>query len=379
MENFTVYNPTKVVFGKNVITQLSRTVLKFGKNVLLVYGMGSIKANGIYKEVIAQLHKAGVKVVEYSGIKPNPVVDDVKLATDLGIEKGIDVIVAVGGGSVIDSAKIISLCIPGNLDGWDVMKVNVKPVSAIPLITVLTLAATGTEMNCYAVLQNNKTREKTGFGNDLAFPKYSFLDPRYTFTVPAEQTAYGVVDMIAHALEGFFGYGECTLTDHFTGSIIKQAMHYGRLALKEPCNYNYRANLMWAATCALNGMTSYGRTSADWGPHDIGHILSFLYDTPHGASLSIAYPAWLKLQRTRIPHRIKDLGKLLFSTNSINQTIGKFEEYFSQINCPVRLSEIGIGSDKKNEILSLMIRNKVNGFVHKLNKADYEKILNLMK
>ena len=192
--------------------------------------------------------------------------------------------VAVGGGSVIDSAKIIALCLKEECDIWEVMTGRYSPLSALPLIAVLTLAATGTEMNGTAVLQNHKTREKIGYKNELIYPVHSFLDPTYTLTVPASQTAYGIVDLVAHCLEAWFGEGEASLSDRFVLAIIREAMEYGPLLMKDPGNFELRAKIMWAATTALNNTTMHGKKSGDWGVHRMGHVLSFLYDTPHAAS-----------------------------------------------------------------------------------------------
>ncbi len=379
MENFVAYNPVKVHFVKEVINNLGSTIASYGKKILLVYGKGSVKKNGSYNDVIAQLEKFGMKVIEFSGIKPNPLVKDVQKAIQVGIANSVDMIVALGGGSVIDSAKIISLCIPANLDPWKVMKSRAFPKESIPLITVLTLAATGTEMNAAAVLQNMETGEKTGYFNPMAYPKHSFLDPVYTYSVSHEFTAYGIVDLIAHAFESFFATGEAKLSDRFVQAVILEAMQFAIPVLKEPNNYENRANIMWAATCALNGITSYGRSgSGDWGVHDIGHTLSLLYDVPHGASLSIAYPAWFKLQKDRIPDRMKKLAKLIFNSNSCEDFIIKLETFFRQINAPVCLSDINIDKSKKQEIIETMDKNKVNGYFQKLSPEDLEKIVELM-
>jgi len=379
MENFVAYNPVKVHFGKEIVANLGKTIKDYGKKVLLVYGKGSVKKNGSYNDVIQQLEKFGMEITEFSGIKANPLVDDVQKAIDIGIDKNIEMVIALGGGSVIDSAKIIALCIPSNLDPWKVMKMKAFTRSSLPLITILTLAATGSEMNAAAVLQNRETGEKIGYFNPLAYPKHSFLDPVYTYSVSSEYTAFGIVDLIAHAFESFFVDGEANLSDRFVQSVILEAMRYAIPVLKEPENYDNRANIMWAATCALNGMTSYGRAgSGDWGVHDIGHTLSFLYDTPHGASLSIAYPAWLKLQKDRIPDRIKRLAKLMFNSNSCDDFIIKLETFFRQINAPVRLSEINIDKSQKQEIINLMVKNKVNGYFQKLSTDDLEQIVELM-
>ncbi|HKL08398.1 MAG TPA: iron-containing alcohol dehydrogenase [Bacteroidales bacterium] len=378
MENFTAYNPTKLHFGKNVVEQLGEAAQEYGKKILLMYGKGSIKKNGIYDQVIKQLISFNAEVIEYSGIKSNPLVDDVNEAAQLGKLNNIDLIVAVGGGSVIDSAKITALSIANNTDPWAIMKFKVKPKTTIPLIAVLTLAATGSEMNGAAVLQNHETDEKKGFVSSLNYPKHSFLDPTYTFSVPNDYTAYGIVDLIAHSLEGFFGEGDATLTDRFVEAIIKEAMEYGPKVLSEPENYEYRANIMWAATNALNGLTNHGRKSGDWGVHDIGHNLSYLFDTPHGATLSIAYPAWLKLQKERIPKRIAKLGEHLYGTSSVDKTIKNLEDFFQSLGSPIKLSDIGIGKDKKETIIQQMIKTETNGMVHKLNDDDRKKIVELM-
>jgi len=378
MENFTAYNPTKLHFGKDVIEQLGEAAQEYGKKVLLMYGKGSVKKNGIYDKVIKQLKSFNAEVIEYSGIKSNPLVDDVNEAAQLGKLNNIDLIVAVGGGSVIDSAKITALSIANNTDPWAIMKFKVKPKTTIPLIAVLTLAATGSEMNGAAVLQNHETDEKKGFVSSLNYPKHSFLDPTYTFSVPKDYTAYGIVDLIAHSLEGFFGEGDATLTDRFVEAIIKEAMEYGPKVLSEPENYEYRAKIMWAATNALNGLTNHGRKSGDWGVHDIGHNLSYLFDTPHGATLSIAFPAWLKLQKERIPERIAKLGEHLYGTSSVDKTIKNLEDFFQSLGSPIKLSDIGIGKDKKETIIQQMIKTETNGMVHKLNDDDRKKIVELM-
>ena len=378
MENFIAYNPTKLHFGRDVVEQLGEASQEFGKKILLMYGKGSIKKNGIYDQVIKQLNSYNAEIIEYSGIKSNPLVDDVNEAAQLGKLSNIDLIVAVGGGSVIDSAKITALSIANNTDPWAIMKFKVKPKSTIPVIAVLTLAATGSEMNGAAVLQNHETDEKKGFVSSLNYPKHSFLDPTYTFSVPKDYTAYGIVDLIAHSLEGFFGKGDATLTDRFVEAIIKEAIEYGPKVLSEPDNYEYRAKIMWAATNALNGLTNHGRKSGDWGVHDIGHNLSYLFDTPHGATLSIAFPAWLKLQKERIPERIAKLGEHLYGNSSVDKTIENLEYFFQSISSPIKLSDIGIKEDKKEMIIQQMIKTETNGMVHKLNDDDRKKIVELM-
>jgi alcohol dehydrogenase YqhD (iron-dependent ADH family) len=336
---------------------------------------------GYFDLVLEEFKKANIKVIEYKGIKPNPVIDDVKKASELAKNEKVDFIVALGGGSVIDSAKIISLGVTNDFDIWDIVTNKVKPVKPLPLIAILTLAATGTEMNAAAVVQNTKTEQKIGYYNPLIFPKESFLDPEYTFSVPQNHTAFGIVDLISHSLEAFFAFGDATLSDRFVGAIIQEAMYYAPLVLTEPKSYKYRAKIMWAATCALNGTTSHARkTSGDWAVHDIGHAISFLYDTPHGATLSIAYPAWLKFHENKIPKRIAQLGKILFNENNITteKTIRKLEDFFKSMNCPIRLRELGFIDYDKNKILGLMIKNDTTGLHYKLTHEDLKEIVDFM-
>jgi alcohol dehydrogenase YqhD (iron-dependent ADH family) len=379
MENFIIYNPVKLHFGRDVVENLGETVKLFGTKVLLIYGGGSVKKNGSYDDVMGQLKSADCEVFEYYGIKPNPVLDDVQKAIQLGIEQNVELIIALGGGSVIDSAKVVSVCITENLNPWEVMKGKVIPKKEIPLLCILTLAATGTEMNAAAVVQNPETNEKIGFVHPLMYPKHSFLNPVYTFSVSPEYTAYGIVDLIAHSFEAFFAKGDSSLADRFVQSIVLEAMRYANLVLQEPENYDYRANVLLQSTCALNGITAYGRVaSGDWGVHNIGHVLSMLYDVPHGASLSIAYPAWLQLQKDRIPERVLKLAKLIFNVSSIDDFLLKLKSFFKSIKAPVLLSEIGISKEKKSEILELLIKNKASGYNHRLTDADFEKIVDFM-
>jgi len=378
VENFVAYNPVKLHFGENVISELGKSVKPYGSRVLLVYGRGSVKKYGYYDEVVNQLKEAGLTVFEYSGIKPNPVVDNVREAISYGKENKVEVIVALGGGSVIDSAKIIGLGLSSDVDPWEFMTRKVIPEKNTPLIAVLTLAATGTEMNAAAVLQNVETGQKVGLVHPMNFPRESFLDPRFTVSVPKDYTAYGIVDLIAHALEAFFGAGEPSVIDTITADIIKDAMKWAPQLMNDPANLELRANIMLDATLALNGLTSYGKVNGDWGVHAMGHELSFLYDLAHGATLSIAYPAWLRLQKERIPERIQKMGQLVFGTDDTDEAINKLEEFFTSINSPVRLWEAGVDASKKDEIVKQMNLNKVTGMHYDLSESDRAKLVELM-
>ncbi len=378
MINFIAYNPVKLHFGKQVVQELGSSAAELGTKALLVYGGGSVLRNGSYHDTLEQLKKHQLEVTEFNGIKPNPRVEDVMEAARIGREAGVDMVVAVGGGSVIDSAKIIALCIADKCEPWEVMTGRHEPQAAKPLIAVLTLAATGTEMNAVAVLQNEKTKEKIGYRNEKTYPVHSFLDPSYTQSVPASYTAYGIVDLVAHSLEAWFGKGDATLSDRFVVSIIQEAMTFGPALMEDLESYELRASIMWAATNALNNTTMYGRVSGDWGVHALGHILSFLYDTPHGATLSIIYPAWLRLMKERAGKRIIQLGQQLFGVDTVEETITSLESFFQKLGSPVNCKEAGIAASKKEEILDLMNRNRAQGMNHQLSDEERKELLNHM-
>ena len=376
MKNFVLYNPVRLHFGRHILEGLGKTALTFGRKALLVYGRGSVRANGAYAACTGALSQAGVEFVEYAGIKSNPVIGDVDKAAALGRKHKVDMVIGLGGGSVIDSAKLIAVTIPADHSGWLFMDGSRKPAAGIPLIAILTLAATGTEMNPYAVLQDDALKKKIGYGHRLMFPRHSFLDPEYTRSVPAEFTAYGIADLVAHCLEAWFGEGDASLSDRFILAIIREAMQYGPLLMKNLDNYDLRARIMYAATCALNGMTTPGKKSQDWGVHGIGHCLSVLWDVPHGASLTIAYPVWLELQAGRIPERISKLGRKLFSVSDPTACIEKLKEFFLLVGCPVSLRQLDIHPTQKDagELFRILKGNGVDGLAHKLSENDLREI-----
>ncbi len=380
MENFTAFNPTKLFFGKDILLKLNKNIVMFGKKALLVYGKNSAKKYGYYNQVLEQLKLAAVLFVEYEGIKPNPIIDDVEKAVELCKKENIDFIIALGGGSVIDSAKIISLAYTNNVNAWDIMKYRVKTDKNIPIIAILTYTATGTEMNGAAVIQNHQTHEKLGYFNELIYPTQSYLDPSVTFSLSKEQTVYGIVDMMAHTLEAFFAGGKAEMSDQFVGAFFREIFEVTPKLLKNLTNYDYRARIMWASTVALNGTMSHGRSSSgDWGVHSFAHVLSYLFDSSHGATLSVIYPAWLKHFRGKLSERIEKLGYLITNEEiSADETIKLLENFFIKIGAPVTADELEICRNDFNSIKKYLIHTKVSGMNYVLTEDDYDEILKLI-
>ena len=295
MNNFKYDIPTQVYFGKDQLEgNLSKELAKYGKRVLLTYGGGSIKKIGLYDKVVTELNKGGFEVYELSGIDPNPRVESVKAGSDICKEKNIDVILAVGGGSVLDCSKHIGLATYYDGDPWDISLNKIAGEKCLPLITVLTLSATGSEMNANAVISNLKTREKLGTGYVSTKPKVSFLDPTVTFSVSKYQTAAGSADIFSHIIEVYFNVKEDSyMLDSVMESLMKTVIKYTPIALKDPENYEARANLMWASSWAINEFVGAGR-SQSWSCHPIEHELSAFYDITHGHGLAILTPRWME-------------------------------------------------------------------------------------
>ncbi len=381
MENFIAYNPVKLRFGKGVINALHQVAPQYGRRALVVYGQGSVKKYQILPQVTNQLAMAGITFVEFGGIKPNPRIDEVRKAADLAKKEKIDLIIAVGGGSVIDSAKAIALAAKHDIDPWLFVTGEAQATAALPILTVLTVVGTGSEMNNVSVLQNHETNQKMGFRHELMFPKESFLDPSYTISVPREQTAYGIADIIAHALEAYFGDGRSPLADEFTTAIIREVKDAGLKLVNDLFNYDLRARVMLASTYALNGTTAIGRgNTGDWGTHAVGHVLSYLFDIPHGATLSIAFPAWMKLMLDRIPERIRLLGRLVFNDGclSAEEVIAKFEEYFKLLGLPTRLADVGLTKEDQHLIIQIMNKVGSTGRVFQLDDDQRAAIVDFM-
>nr|MBC7612785.1 iron-containing alcohol dehydrogenase [Pseudopedobacter sp.] len=385
MENFQYYNPTKILFGKDVVDQLCNETALYGNKTLIIIGQGSVKRSGLYARVLSLLNICGMHHVTYEGIKSNPIVQDAEEATKLAKAENVELIIAIGGGSVIDTAKAVAMGFYVDHPVWDFyLQKAARPTQALPLINILTLAATGTEMNSATVLQDDVSGMKKGYGAPCLFPKVSFLDPSYTLSVPLNYTAYGVSDLISHALEQFFGKGESPLSDLYTASVIKLAIEYGEKLMHEPDNFEYRSQIMWLATNALNGTLKAGKNAGDWGAHGLEHTLSVLYDIPHGAGLSIVYPAWLKFHQPNINSKLAFLAKEVFGLQENSEEklainfIEELEKFYKKIKTPIRLEEAEIQKSDAAKIIDNFKLNKVSGSVYLLDEKSYDQILGLM-
>ncbi|TRY24537.1 iron-containing alcohol dehydrogenase [Brevibacillus sp. LEMMJ03] len=283
MDNFVYHNPTELIFGRGQLEKLKEKAAQLGSTVLLVYGGGSIKRIGLYDKVVSLLQEAGCTIHELPGVEPNPRLSTVKKGIELCRRERVDWILAVGGGSVIDASKAIAVGVPYEGDVWDFYTRKAQPQTALPLGTVLTLAATGSEMNRGSVITNWETKEKLGAGT--TFPTFSILDPENTFSVPRDQTVYGICDMMSHVFEQYFTHTpEIPLQTRFAESILKTVIEYAERVLANPEDYDARATILYCGTMALNGTLPVG-VETDWATHSIEHAVSAVYDIPHGGGL----------------------------------------------------------------------------------------------
>lgn len=387
MNNFIYDIQTKVYFGENQIeNNLGNELKKYGKRVLLTYGGGSIKKNGLYANVINEIKKAGLEFFELSGIDPNPRVTSVRKGADICKKEGIDVLLAVGGGSVIDCTKFIGAATYYDGDPWDISCGKVKVEKCLPIITVLTLSATGSEMNAGGVISNLDTQDKLGFMAPPMKPKVSFLDPTNTYTVSKYQTACGAADILSHIMEVYFNMNDdLYMLDCVMEGLMKTVIKYAPIAISDPENYEARANLMWASSWAINGFIRGGKSQA-WTCHPIEHELSAIYDITHGLGLAILTPRWMKyvLDDTTVSKfyqfgvNVFNIDRNLDKMEVAKKSIELLEEFlFKTLDLNSTLAELKI--DDKN--ITTMAKkacgeNGIRGF-KTLNQEDVEKILRM--
>ncbi len=345
MENFVFHNPVKVLFGKGQIANLAPEIPADAK-VLITYGGGSIKANGVYDQVKAAL--AGHHVLEFGGIEPNPHLETLMQAVELIRKEGINFILAVGGGSVIDGTKFIAAAVPFEGDPWDILAKGAPVTAAVPFGVVLTLPATGSEMNIAAVITKWSTQEKLAFLSPLVFPKFSVLDPETTFSLPPRQVSNGIVDAFTHVMEQYLTYPvNAPLQDRMAESILKTLIVEGPKTLANPTDYESRANLVWSATMALNGLIAVG-VPQDWTTHMIGHELTALHGLDHAQTLAIVLPGTLTIRRDRKWQKLLQYADRVWGLvdgseeERVDAAIQKTRDFFESVGVRTHLSDYGV-------------------------------------
>ena len=383
MQNFEYCTPTRIIFGKGVIEKLPEVLGRIGKKVLLTYGGGSIKRIGLYQKVKELL--ADFEITELPGIQPNPKYDPSVLeGVRLCKENGIEVILSVGGGSVLDCSKAIAAgaCYDG--DPWDRISYKVKAQRALPIVDVLTLAATGSEYDCGGVISRPETNDKIGYIDPLLFPVASFLDPTYTFTVNKWQTAAGIADAINHILEQYFCEDATLMNDGFCEAGIKSLMVNGKACLENPEDYKARAEMMFVCTLACNNIMSLGNSESGWPMHGIEHALSGYYDITHGVGLAIITPRWMRhiLSDRTLPRFVKygvnvfGIDPTLPAMEIADKAIGQTYAFFESLGIPMHLQEVGIGPERIQEMAHhIAVNEGLDRAYVPLNEKDITQIL----
>ncbi len=392
MKNFQYYTPTRVIFGKDTEDQVGDLVRAQNcTKVLVHYGTGSVKRSGLLDRVYASLDAAGVSYVSLGGAVPNPRLSLVYEGIDLAKKEGVDFILAVGGGSAIDSAKAIAYGMKYEGDVWDLYLKKTPPADATPLGVILTIAATGSEMSDSSVITNEEGWLKRGLSSDLSRPRFAIMNPELTYTLPEYQTMSGCVDIMMHTMERYFSHEMDTgLTDYLAEGLLKRVMEAARVLLKEPQNYDARAEILWAGSLSHNGLTGCGRTG-DWACHQLEHELGGMFDVAHGAGLAAVWGSWARyvypsdaarfakfaVNVMGIPYDYADPEKTVLAG------IEALEDFFRSIHMPVSIGELGVelGEEQIKELAykcSFMETRTIGG-IRKLDKEDIEKIYRMAK
>lgn len=383
MQSFIFRNPTKLIFGKGQLERLKEEVPRYGKKVLLVYGGGSIKRNGLYDEVMKILGNIGAEVIELPGVEPNPRVSTVRKGVDICKREGVEFLLAVGGGSVIDCTKAIAAGAKFDGDPWDFITKKAPVTGALPFGVVLTLAATGSEMNSGSVITNWETKEKYGWGSPFTFPQFSILDPTYTMTVPKDHTVYGIIDMMSHVFEQYFHHTPNTpLQDRMCEAVLKTVIETAPKLINDLENYELRETIMYSGTIALNGFLQMG-VRGDWATHNIEHAVSAVYDIPHAGGLAILFPNWMKHVLDENVSRFAQLAVRVFDVDSAGKSerdvalegIERLREFWSSLGAPSRLADYGIGEENVELMADKAMAFGEFGRFKTLNRDDVLAIL----
>lgn len=387
MLDFEYYTPTKVFFGKSKEKEVGKIISQYGyKKIMLQYGKGSIKASGLYDDIINALNQYEIEVVELGGVEPNPKIEFVREAVRIAKREGVELVLAVGGGSVIDAAKYTALGAVSDCDVWDFVVGKQKPTSALAVACVLTIAAAGSEMSWSAVVSDLSLNMKRGLASDLIRPLFAVCNPELTYTVSPYQTACGITDIMAHTMERYFTPCEPTdITDQIAEGILRSVINAARVVMKEPNNYEARANIMWASSLSHNNLTGCGRINS-LPVHQLEHAVSGEYDNvAHGAGLAVLFPAWAKYVYTYNIPRFAQFARNVWAVNEVDDKkaaemgIESMTEFFKSIGMPSTLREFGINLDAIDKLTDLCTFNNtrtVNSVI-KLGSKEIKDIFKL--
>ena len=388
MQDFIYYAPTKVLFGRGAELRTGELVREAGgRRVLIHYGGGSAVRSGLIARVERSLDEAGIEHISLGGVVPNPRVGKVREGIELCRREGVDFLLAVGGGSVIDSAKAIAYGVPYGGDVWDFYAGRAKAVKALPVGAVPTIPAAGSEMSNSSVITDEATGLKRGYGNDLCRPKFAVMNPELTMTLPAYQTACGCVDILMHTMERWFGGGgRMELTDGIAAALMRTVIRNAKILVSEPENYDARAEVMWAGSLSHNGLTGCGTDGGDWATHQLEHEIGALFDVAHGAGLAAVWGSWARYVYKENPARfaqfateVMGLQPAATDEETALAGIAAMEDFYRELKMPVTIRELGIeptGAQLKEmaEKCASKFENGAAGTMKKLSAEDMEKI-----
>ena len=387
MKDFNFNISTKILFGKDQLNNLADEIKKYGQRVLLVYGRNSIKKIGLYDEIVKIFEENSITHFELSGVVPNPRIDKVREGVKIAKDNDIDFVLAVGGGSVVDSAKLIAAGFYTDSDPWDIVIKKEKVTNALPLGSILTLAATGSEMNAGSVISNEETGQKLGWGSEYVRPKFAIMNPEYTYSVDSYHTAAGTVDIMSHTMENYFTLNDgAYLNDRFAEGILKTCIKYGPIAIKESDNYEARSNLMWANSWAINGLISAGK-STEWSVHAMEHELSALRDITHGVGLAILTPAWLEYclddetseKISTFGYNVFDIEKTDSQIDDAKKAIEALRNFLESLGINLSLKEEGFSEEDLPIMAKNCLDNKNKSQIDGFKVLKEEDILNIYK
>ncbi len=363
MNNFQYHNPVKIIFGKGQIAQLSKQI-PADTRIMLTYGGGSIFKNGIYEQV--KLALSDREIVEFGGIEANPTYETLMKAVEMARTEKVDFLLSVGGGSVLDGTKFIAAAIPfTGADPWQIVANRAKITSAVPIGAVLTLPATGSEMNYYAVISKKETHEKKGMGNALVYPKFSILDPETTYSLPPRQIANGIADAFTHVMEQYMTYPvRAEMQDRMAEAVLLTLIEEGPKMMSNPTDYDSAANVMWAATMALNGLIALG-VPTDWATHQIGHELTALHGIDHARTLAVVLPHLLEIKKEAKREKLIQYAKRVWQLSGTDDelvagAIQKTADFYESLGIPTKASAYSIGRDTIEKIVQRFVERGMN-------------------